>query len=849
MSTSDAERQAIWDAFLQRWPLAALDAMTLAQYNVAGDKDCFTQWLEAKTAVLGSIWGGSSFKFGVYSRKDQSDKPDGRGLRFTATHAWMAKYGDTPQQAFSKVLGIIVSIAKAANQGHLEVIEAADLGTVTKWKIAFLYQDRASPSVLPIYRLDSLRSVSGGAMSSTCADLHSALMAQRGQTDLLTYGDQIWKKIQTLESAKLTTDQAHAYFKEPDRFTAIKAFTEKMAGFRTLNGLELALALDNKTPTLYLSAGAWLDEVKAQLDNVVAYAPGKSRSSNIAANAPTLSVGNAIVKVTVPTMSALHSLCDAYEGVEPTGATLPTPPMTAREHATMGTPPLNQILYGPPGTGKTFETINVALEILDAPFLAANVKDRAALRGRFAELEKAKRVRFTTFHQSFSYEDFVEGIRANIDADTDASAKGVRYSIELGVFGELCQDAKRDKQLEDHVGIREGAKVWKISIEEASSTGDTRKYCLANGEARIGWPDAGDLSVADMPEIGKKLGTKVQSSLDNFSQQIVIGDILLCLGSRTSISAVGVVTGDYEYTPVVPAGVRKDYVNKLPVHWLVTNINFEILEINKGVGLTLQTVYPLTRIGWPDLLQALTAAGVNLNGPAPTSKAIQEPYVLIIDEINRGSVSRIFGELITLIEPSKRAGADEALEAILPYSKKAFSVPGNVYLVGTMNTADRSLAGLDVALRRRFVFREMPPRPELLYEVLVEGIDVGQMLSVLNRRIEALLDREHCLGHAYFLPLKGEPTLARLASIFRHQILPLLQEYFFEDWQRIHWVLNDHRKTNPSTRFVAPQPWSAKDLFGDDVIVSHNRQAWTVNEAAFSQAESYLELIDHALTT
>ncbi len=847
MTASASERNALWDAFLQRWPLEDLSQLTLPQYTAAGDKDCFTQWLESKTEGLGSIWGGSSFKFGVYSRKDQSEQVDGEGRHFSADYAWMAKYGDTAQAAFAKIHGIILGIAKAARSGDLAAVEAADLGTVTKWKIAFLYQDRANPSVLPIYKLDSLRSVAGATAKVTCAELHAKLMAQRGEANVLTYGDKVWSEIQAIESAKLTTDKALEYFKGSDRFKPVKPPTEKMAGFRSASGAEIALALDNKTPTLYLSPGTWLEDVKSVLGGVVHYAPDKPRSSNIAANAPALAVGNPIVKLTVPDMAALHKLCDAYEGADPSIVVVQAAPVAKEPE--LDTPALNQILYGPPGTGKTFETINAALAILDPAYLAANLGVRAALRRRFMELERAKRVRFTTFHQSFSYEDFVEGIRANVDDDAGAPVKGVSYTIENGVFADLCRDARRDKQLEEHVGIREDAKVWKVSIEESSSSGETRKYCLSHSEARVGWPKAGDLNTADLNEVGQKLGTKVQSSLDNFSQQITIGDVVVCLASTTTISAVGVVTGDYEYTPKVPAGVRDDYVNKLPVRWLVTGINFNILEVNKGVRLTLQTVYRLSRITWPDLLQALTAAGVKLSVPVQPSAPTHEPYVLIIDEINRGNVSRIFGELITLIEPSKRAGADEALEAILPYSKKPFSVPANVYLIGTMNTADRSLAGLDVALRRRFVFREMPPLPDRLKDLTVSGIDVRKLLIVLNQRIEALLDREHCVGHAYFMPLEDDASLSRLAQIFRQQILPLLQEYFFEDWQRIQWVLNDHRKLKPEHRFVRAQPWNVKELFGDEVTVSGTRQAWSVNEGAFALPESYLGLIDHALPT
>ncbi|MGJ0485376.1 MAG: hypothetical protein ACR65R_12750 [Methylomicrobium sp.] len=160
-----------------------------------------------------------------------------------------------------------------------------------------------------------------------------------------------------------------------------------------------------------------------------------------------------------------------------------------------------------------------------------------------------------------------------------------------------------------------------------------------------------------------------------------------------------------------------------------------------------------------------------------------------------------------MIEASKRIGQEEELQVQLPYSKESFGVPSNVYLIGTMNTADRSLAGLDIALRRRFTFEEMPLKPELLgdinifYEHGEHGVNIEQMLSKMNERIEVLLDRDHCLGHAYFMPLKNDNSIEKLAFIFRQQIMPLLEEYFFEDWERIHWVLNDHNKS-PAYQFI-----------------------------------------------
>ncbi len=173
-----------------------------------------------------------------------------------------------------------------------------------------------------------------------------------------------------------------------------------------------------------------------------------------------------------------------------------------------------------------------------------------------------------------------------------------------------------------------------------------------------------------------------------------------------------------------------------------------------------------------------------IDGEAP-------PYVLIIDEINRGNISAIFGELITLIERSKRAGEHDALEVHLPYSKQLFSVPGNLYIIGTMNTADRSIALLDTALRRRFRFEEVMPDLSLLVDLTIEGVEISKMLAAMNKRIEALHDRDHQLGQPYFLPLKREnAVIAELAQIFRYEILPLLQEYFYDDREKIDRVVN-----------------------------------------------------------
>jgi len=505
--------------------------------------------------------------------------------------------------------------------------------------------------------------------------------------------------------------------------------------------------------------------------------------------------------------------------------------------------PLNQILYGPPGTGKTYATIDAALAILDPSYLDANLSDRKALKFRFDVFARERRLRFVTFHQSFSYEDFVEGIRAGTGDDSDAES--LSYSVEPGVLAALCADAARNHESDVRIGVGAAPTVWKLSLSEASSKDGTRQYCFDHGEARIGWDHVGDIRNADLSAPALRLGPVDQRSLQYFAYEMQIGDVILCLGSKTSARAVGVVAGEYEYSPTVPAGVREDYVHRRAVRWLNTQLDFDIRTLNGGKEFTLPTVYPLTRIEWSQLESALRAEGSLPDSAAIAMHSEKLPYVLVIDEINRGNISRIFGELITLIEPSKRAGAAEALEVLLPYSKKPFSVPANVHLIGTMNTADRSLTAMDVALRRRFVFKEMPPRPGLLQGVEVGAIRIDELLTVMNQRIEALLDRDHCLGHAYFMPLREDASAAKLAEIFRVQVLPLLQEYFFDDWHRIQWVLNDHRKRNAAYRFVSTSEVDAEALFGNAVNIARSPQLWRINEDAFLCEQSYLGVINH----
>ena len=213
------------------------------------------------------------------------------------------------------------------------------------------------------------------------------------------------------------------------------------------------------------------------------------------------------------------------------------------------------------------------------------------------------------------------------------------------------------------------------------------------------------------------------------------------------------------------------------------------------------------------------------------SQKIEKNYVLIIDEINRGNISKIFGELITLIEPSKRLGADDEIMVELPYSKEKFGVPSNLYIIGTMNTADRSIALMDTALRRRFEFVEMMPEYDTLNETIIEDINVGEMLKTINERIEYLYDRDHTIGHAY---LMGVTDMGALANVFKNKILPLLQEYFYDDWEKIRLVLGD-------SQFIKEKK-PAKVLFKSDTDYIDDKILYEIDKDAFYVEQNYLKI-------
>ena len=405
-----------------------------------------------------------------------------------------------------------------------------------------------------------------------------------------------------------------------------------------------------------------------------------------------------------------------------------------------------------------------------------NCKDREQLKAEYESLLKSGRIRFVTFHQSFSYEEFIEGLRAETN-----DAGQISYRVTPGIFKQICTDATFGTTTLDSP-LENAIEAFKTRLETEQRVTLTTKR-------------------------GNSFGVEFH-------------------GNKTFRA--------------FPAGTINDNLDRgYPVS--IEHIWNEYQGINRE------------RIYNPSYVKAILSHLVeSYDVPTfyePTSASEPEPFVLIIDEINRGNISKIFGELITLIESSKRAGQPEALSVQLPYSGDTFTVPSNLHIIGTMNTADRSLATMDTALRRRFDFIEMMPDYTQLNSLTVKGINMGALLRTLNDRIEYLYDREHTLGHAFFMTIakkeSDDDRFNELASVFKKKILPLLQEYFFEDWEKIRLILGDNQKDDKTQQFVTHQEVNTQQLFGASYAAdqyAEDRKVYVINDDAFSAPEAYLQM-------
>jgi 5-methylcytosine-specific restriction protein B len=843
---SDFQQQyALWDEFLTLWPRTRLATMSLDEYSQAGSKDSFTYWIESHLDEMGSIWGGSSFKFGVFSRKDTEDKKSDAKLSYSDTYGWYSSLGTTVQEAFEKVRGYVAQVADLAAQGDLDGIEAFDhLGEAFKWKIAFHYQNRQVPVIVDIFKRAPLAVYVGCTASQSMATLQKAALAKRpGDLGVLEFGRQVWDawsqknlaiwKLSHGNPPNFTEAERQQYL---DGHWAVmhrdtnapgpgaqqkgkqgKDFAEAPVGalFYLCHGNSPQLIGQFTSESMPCAKGdGWLQRSYRVLkpaqrtDRYTANSKGWSPQGNStfwqvgAHDLPKFE--STLLKPYFGTdLAELAALAgepieaaSLGNGAAQAPAPVHTPaPITASKPVA---PCVNRIYYGPPGTGKTYtltrllkrdyeqQAKSISTEEWRSQLIAEKIAVLKWWEGAAAALYdlggKAK-VADIAEHR------FIQAITA-----ANGSNRNVRQTIWRTLQNHTVDESttvKMKKRLSPAVFDKSTESVWQFA-------GDWQEAC------------ADLIALVDQLKQGQQDTDAVQRyCFVTFHQSYGYEEFVEGL---RPVLAGEVEAGEVAYE--IRPGVFKELCRK-------------------------------------------------------ARQAPDQRFAMVIDEINRGNISKIFGELITLIEADKRDpldGGEPSAEVTLAYSGEKFSVPANVDIIGTMNTADRSLALLDTALRRRFEFvplmpdtraekdptdQDSAPLAGLVVTTDAGVIDIRLLLQRMNERIEALYDRDHGIGHAYLTGLAGVGDgplrFEALAATFRNRIVPLLEEHFFEDWRKIRLVLADNQKSDTAIQFIRESVDHEQDLsvlFGNDHGLDSyaTKRRYSVQDSAFSQPEAYIRI-------
>lgn len=685
----------LYDEFRNTWPLSRVRSMQLPEYSKAkknnqGEPDTFTYWIEAKLQDFGSIWGGSSFKFGIYSRSNEEDKDESGGRSYTKDYAWYGKYGSNANDAFTTVRSHIVDVIEAIQRDDLAAIDAIDLGAAYKWKIAFHYQqDINHPSIINIFAPEALVylcKIKGRIKISEC---HRKLLADIGDESVYDFSERLWARYQA----------------------------------------------------------SLVPEIIDNADN---------RHSN-----------------------------------------------------------LNTIYFGPPGTGKTYQVLQF-LKRVDALAESKRPKGKAITlrndatfwhlapgqRGYlWPELKKSDRLGYEWC--SSDYGDLknanINNAHWSIIKRFSMVKKGDYFAVISGSkllgIAEAVHDYDFSKSSSDEFDFQTVKVEWikVFTIPPLLNSTQTMTFCRLNGGSR--WASftqaltSEGLILTD-PRSDKKTGIAESSPGYNY----------MLVTFHQSYSYEDFIQG---IKPLMDE-VEEDGETEA-----------ESLRYRIEPGVFYRACdHACQKAGFEDLNAALSASASDRK----TRFAEAQPFYLVIDEINRGNIANIFGELITLIEGDKRLGMVNEVIVDLPYSKTRFGVPSNLYLIGTMNTADRSVETLDSALRRRFSFVASYPNSEAIEQPEDLAIDLRMLLSAINSRIEQVLDRDHTIGHAYFTGIKdAADPLEALVEVFRKKIIPQLEEYLYNAPWRIHAILGDD--------FICKSPPKFK-LFEEDGEAPLER--WTV---------------------
>lgn len=757
------------EEFLKKFPLEKLKDMTLEQYTNLNRSNSFCYWMEFKTRILGSVGGSNSYKFGIY-RYSQKPK-DNSSILYDDKYTWWAYLGNTASEAFEKVKKAIIIAAESGRSGNLNAIEAInnEIGPMIKWKIAFIYSNE---TIIPYYSFDRLR-VIGEKMgmtiekNTTIADIQRFLINERNGRDIHEYGDkldEIWKEYEAQSKLWMWNGDENTFLKTEIRCGSSAKGLLKFETYKNKKKLtnDYQKAIGNEDVTIPLMYWQFLKEMK-EGDIVVVFSTRKENGSQyhllygwgrissdveldysdenpMSRNVEWCSYRPSTPVIDRKNKNAIYS--HKIEGDKAAyimnllkynkGDGNMADSKNFDEYIQLLESNKNLILTGAPGTGKTYLAKQIAKQIL-------KIEDDD-------ELQKDKRFGFVQFHPSYDYTDFVEGLRP-----TKENQSGfIGFKRQDGAFKAFCKQAilTETADAETLSDINDNPTVWKVSLG-GTFDNPTRTDCLDNGYIRIGWHDYGDVEdfndYTDFQYGGKNVLRAFQSGMQ-------IGDLVVSCYSAKEVDAIGVVTGEYEYH-----AEGGEYPRYRGVRWLVKGIKENILELNKNKTFTLSTVYKANITAEAALKIVQKYSHANLSAPR------KDTAVFIIDEINRGEISKIFGELFFSIDPGYRGVAGRVktqYQNLIEDGdafKDGFYVPENVYIIGTMNDIDRSVESMDFAMRRRFTWKEVTAKDSMK---MLDGTpyenEAKQRMENLNKAILGIrgLGEAYQIGAAYFIKIK-----------------------------------------------------------------------------------------------